>query len=68
MRKIIPLALLLLACAAARAEPTLQTSVGTFRFSATNGALLEVRATGQGASLLNSGETGLWSAKFQDGK
>jgi len=68
MQKTFPLTLLLLASVSAHAEPTLQTTAGTFRFSATDGALLEVRATGQGASLLNSGAAGLWSAKFQDGR
>ncbi len=68
MQKTFLLTMLLLAATLARAEPVLRTTAGAFRFSATNGALLAVCATGQGASVLNSGELGLWSAKFQDGR
>ena len=67
MQKTMLLALLLSSAVSAYADPVLRTANGEFRFSATNGALLEVRSSGQAASLLSSGELGLWSARFQDG-
>ncbi|MCX7006632.1 MAG: hypothetical protein NTY53_05180 [Kiritimatiellaeota bacterium] len=53
----------LLMVVTARAEVTLKSGAGAFHFSSTNGALL---ATAPAS--LASGEFGLWSAKFQDGR
>jgi hypothetical protein len=54
----------LLLAVAARADVTLQAAGGGFRFSSNNGAL----QVAQQATILSSGELGLWSAKFQDGR
>ena len=68
MKAIFSTLLVSLAAVAVRAEVTLKSGAGEFRFSSTNGALLAVQAGGQPTTTLNSGEYGLWSAKFQGGR
>ncbi len=48
----------------ARADVALKAGGGEFQFNSNNGALQVV----QQAPVLSSGEFGLWSAKFQDGR
>ena len=69
MQKILLLPLL--ACftfSSSGHECAVHTSVGDFQFDSTNGALTALRVPGQKISPLNSGEYGLWSAKFQGGR
>jgi hypothetical protein len=64
MKTLSALAVLLLAAVVARADMTLQAGGGAFQFNSNNGAL----QVAQKATVLTSGEAGLWSAKFQDGR
>lgn len=64
MKRLSSLVIWLLAAGTARADVTLQTGGGAFQFNSNNGAL----QVAQKATVLTSGEAGLWSAKFQDGR
>ncbi len=51
---------------AAAAAPVLRTPAGTVAFSPENGAILAVSPAGAAESVWQSGESGLWSARFAD--
>ena len=51
---------------AAAAVPVLQSPVGSVSFSSENGAITAVTPKGATASVWQSGESGLWSARFAD--
>ncbi|MDR2849415.1 MAG: hypothetical protein LBW77_02585, partial [Verrucomicrobiota bacterium] len=56
-----------LATVAAGADSVLRTPAGTVAFNPETGAITAVTPTGQTGSVWQSGEAGLWSARFSDG-
>ena len=64
MKKVIGVSFLV--CSSAGAMPALRTPAGTVTFSPETGAIMAVVPADQNASVWQSGESGLWSARFAD--